>query len=583
MIEHTFLQQSPEWYAHRATARNASDAAVIMGRHPTRTRDEWLHKRFTGVAKEHSQFVQDKVFAPGHAIEAAMRSVAESIIGEDLGPVVGSATVDGIELSASFDGITLMGSEAWECKTLNAQLRSALPVAGLDGLATNHSQLIAPHYQYQMQQQCMVSGCTRILFTSSDGAGDDRHCWFYPNAKLGADIIAAWKQADIDLAAYIPPTATAAAPTGRTPETLPALLITVKGEVTDSNLANFKDVALTAIRSVNRDLKNDQDFADADKAVKWCDDIETRVVAAKEHALSQTQTIDQLFKTLDDIKAEARQVRLDLGKLITARKASLKTELLTDIQTQWADYLREINKRIGKDYMPQSQPEFAGAIHGKKNFDSMRSALNTTLANAKIEASAKADLIQANIALLRTRASAHKFLFSADIAGLVLKATADLDATITARISEHDKAEADKLEKQREAIRAEEQAKAEAAARTKLLAEQEAERLASEAAKPVVAPPAPAPAAQAAPAANVVPLRAAKPVIAPAPATPPSLKLAEIGERLDFQVTGAFLKNLGFEPAMQVKNAVLFHEADFTHICAALIQHIKQVQARQAA
>lgn len=75
--------------------------------------------------------------------------------------------------------------------------------------------------------------------------------------------------------------------------------------------------------------------------------------------------------------------------------------------------------------------------------------------------------------------------------------------------------------------------------------------------------------------ANVVPMRAAMPT--PAPATPPTLKLGQIGERMGFNLTGAFLKNLGFEPAAHDKNAVLFHESDFPLICAALIKHIEQV------
>lgn len=591
-------QGSIEWHAHRATARNASDAAVIMGCHPTRTRDEWLHERATGIAKEHSQFVQDRVFAPGHAIEAAMRPVAESIIGEDLGPVVGSKTVDGIVLSASFDGITLMGSEAWECKSSNSALREALPEKDRLGLATNLQSNLAKHYQVQMQQQCMVSGCERVLFTASDGKGDDRHCWYYPDAELGKAIIAAWKQVDIDAAAYVPPAATTPAPTGRAPDTLPALFIAVKGEVTDSNLANFKEVALAAIRSVNRELSTDVDFANAEQAVKWCSDIEERVSGAKQNALSQTASIDALFKTMDDISAEARQVRLDLDKLIKARKVSLKTELLVGVQTQLADHVRSLNARIGRDYMPHTQVDFAAAIHGKKNFDSMRSALNAALANAKIEASAIADRISANLATLSELAAEHPFLFS-DTATIVLKANDDLTALVKTRISEHDAAEAQKQEATRERIRAEEVARLEReqAEQNRITKEREAQQVlkaeaatpdATDRVTPVIASPSvgsmgAGQPADAGPAGNVVPLRATAPVIAPAPATPPSLKLGQISERLGFTVTADFLKVLGFEVAATDKSAKLYHEADFTHICAALVNHINSVQARQAA
>ena len=63
---------------------------------------------------------------------------------------------------------------------------------------------------------------------------------------------------------------------GRAPEMLPALRIEVTGKVTASNLAEFKQTALAAIGSVNRDLRTDADFADAEKAVKWCGEVESR-------------------------------------------------------------------------------------------------------------------------------------------------------------------------------------------------------------------------------------------------------------------------------------------------------------------
>ena len=81
---------------------------------------------------------------------------------------------------------------------------------------------------------------------------------------------------------------------------------------------------------------------------------------------------------------------------------------------------------------------------------------------------------------------------------------------------------------------------------------------------------------------NVVPL-ATRPTDTPAPATPPTLKLGQIGERLGFSLTGDFLKNIGFEPAARDKSALLFHERDFALICMRLVSHIQQVQAKQAA
>ncbi|MCY1166946.1 putative phage-type endonuclease [compost metagenome] len=98
----------------------------------------------------------------------------------------------------------------------------------------------------------------------------------------------------------------------------------------------------------------------------------------------------------------------------------------------------------------------------------------------------------------------------------------------------------------------------------------------------LAARPAAAAAPVSAPAANVVPMRQ------PAPATqvltPPNLKLGTINERLaPIQLTAAGMTTLGFEPAGKSGSAVLYHERDFPHMCAAVIEHVNQVQAKQAA
>ncbi len=70
----------------------------------------------------------------------------------------------------------------------------------------------------------------------------------------------------------------------------------------------------------------------------------------------------------------------------------------------------------------------------------------------------------------------------------------------------------------------------------------------------------------------------------PAPASKPTLTLGQIGQRLGFPLTAAFLASLGFEPAAKEGAALKFHEASWQAICAALVAHIEQAAAqRQAA
>lgn len=67
------------------------------------------------------------------------------------------------------------------------------------------------------------------------------------------------------------------------------------------------------------------------------------------------------------------------------------------------------------------------------------------------------------------------------------------------------------------------------------------------------------------------------------PTSPPSLRLGQIGERLGFPLTAAFLGTLGFEPAARDKAAQLYHEHDFDNICRALIRHIVTAQNEKQA
>lgn len=61
------------------------------------------------------------------------------------------------------------------------------------------------------------------------------------------------------------------------------------------------------------------------------------------------------------------------------------------------------------------------------------------------------------------------------------------------------------------------------------------------------------------------------------------LKLGDLTARLGFAVTSEFLRSLGFEPARREAKACLYRESEFSHICAALIAHIQNVQLRREA
>ncbi|RON33684.1 YqaJ viral recombinase family protein [Pseudomonas brassicacearum] len=436
---HNVAQGSAEWHALRAQHFTASEAPAMMGASKYQTRTDLLTLKKTGIAPDVTPS-QQYIFDKGHATEALARPLVEVMIGEELYPVVGTLG----NLLASMDGATMLGDTLFEHKLWNESL-----------VAQVKAEDLAPHYYWQLEQQLLVSGAERVIFVCSDGTAENFVSMEYrPVAGRADQLVEGWKQFEADLGGY----AMADAPSivvGKAPDELPALRIELTGMVTASNLKVFEQSALAVIDSVKTTLETDQDFADAKKAVKWCGDVEEAVAAAKKQALSQTQTIDELFSSLDRVSAHARETRLKVDKLVKAQELLVKTNIKQKAEQALLDHIAAINKTLGKVVLPAVTADFVGAMKNKRTIASLQDAVDTELARAKIDASQAADCIRLNLTSLAELAADHAFLFS-DIQQLVTKANDDLVTLIKFRISEHEKAEEEKAEATRKRIREEE-------------------------------------------------------------------------------------------------------------------------------
>lgn len=476
------IQGSPEWHSHRATHDNASDAPAMDGCSPYKTRTEFLQERFTGITKEVDAATQRR-FDDGHRYEALARKLAEEIIGEDLFPVTGVSD----NYSASFDGITMAEDITFEHKTLNDSIRDC-----------SSAEELPRHYRIQMEHQLMVSGAEKCLFMASKWDSDDslteeKHFWYLPDPALRAELIAGWKQFYEDLENFKPVEFLPAAVAAHIDE-LPILSVSLVGQVSETNLPIWKSVVAERIKAINTDLQTDDDFATADKMVKFLDDGEKRIDLVKSQALAQTSSIDELFRTLDSLKGEMRTKRLELDRLVKARKESIRIEIASKGKDALADHVVSLNKRLGKSYMPIIAADFAGAIKGKRTIASLRDAVDTELARAKIAANEIADRIDLNLKTLRELAMDHAHLFP-DTSLIVQKANDDLISLIKARIAE----ENERIAKVKAAAEAKAKAEAEAA---------EAQRKAEEERKAAEATQLAAPASPAADIAPAAPAQA---------------------------------------------------------------------------
>ena len=147
------VQGSPDWHAHRAQFRNASESAAVMGLNPWQTPyGLWLVR--TGR-------LEVPLTAPmqhGTQMEPAARAAYEAETGSVMQPLV---LTDG-DYSASLDGITLEGDLIVEIKCPYKGQASALWQAASVGE-------VPEHYAIQVQHQLMVSGAATAHLWVFDG------------------------------------------------------------------------------------------------------------------------------------------------------------------------------------------------------------------------------------------------------------------------------------------------------------------------------------------------------------------------------------------------------------------------------
>lgn len=426
-------QGSAEWHRVRATRFTASEAPAMMAVSKYQTRTQLLNQKATGLTPDVSEH-QQRIFDKGHAAEAAARPIAERIVGEELFPV--TCEDDDGRLLASMDGLTMLEDIGFEHKLWNQKLAEQVMAGELE-----------PHYTVQMDQQMLVSGAEKILFMCSDGTEDN--CvwlWYDRDEKAIEALLSGWAQFEKDLAQHRPEQAERPKAEGKAPDALPSLSVQVQGMVTASNLQAFEESARATLASINTDLQTDEDFASAEKAVKFCKDVEKRLKSAKEGVLGQMQSVDEVVKTIDRIDEETRQLRLKLDKAVKAQKEQRKQEILLTAKQDFDTFVRSLD--VGQ-YIPVQTPDFSGAMKGKRTLASLKGACDDLMAKAKIEVNEQASVIRDNLKQLDQLASDHRFLFN-DLHMIVGKPSDDFAATVKARIADY-KAEQDALKAKQEA------------------------------------------------------------------------------------------------------------------------------------
>jgi len=426
-------QGSPEWLAQRRTTRNASDAPAVLDCSPNKKRSELVRELATGIGPEFSP-EQQAILNSGHTFERLARPLAEAIVGEELYPVVGVHD-EGV-YGASFDGLTMLEDVAFEHKRLNAALRDAM-TPGCTGAN------LPLAYQVQMEHQAMVCPTVeRILFMASTWDADDnlveeRHCWYTPNPELRAKIVTSWELLEKDVAAYTPPKAEATV--DKVHAALPVLRIEASGEITASNLDEFKVVVLDRINTVNMELVTDQNFADGAADAEWLRDVSAKMKEAVQRVRGGMQTVDDVLRVLEQLDDIATKKAIAIEKLVKSEKEARKEKIVLDGDKALAAHVTALNDKLGASYITAPRGLFAPVVKGLKSLTSMEDKVKAALAGAMADADGAAARLAANRKHLQQADQDWITLFP-DFASVGTKGAEDFEALASLRIGNARKA-----------------------------------------------------------------------------------------------------------------------------------------------
>lgn len=584
-------QGTTEWHQHRATHYNASDAPAMLGESPYKTRTELVKQYATGIVPDVDPAAQRR-FDDGHRFEELARPLAEKIIGETLYPITG--VLEGTKLSASFDGLTMLEDTAFEHKTLNDSLRHTPWDEG-------NGWHLPLHYQIQMEQQLMVSGAERVLFVATKWADggtllEERHCWYASDDKLHQRIIAGWAQFEQDVEAYrANPPAEAIKVQAEAVESLPAVAVQLNGTLSVvSNLDKFGTALRGFIGRIPAKPTTDQEFANAEAACKMLKQAEDALDSAEGQALAQISDVEQLRRTVADLKNLARTTRLATDKLVKAEKENRRAEIARQGVEKVEAHYWEVQATLGEYAMrfPDGvRGEIAACIKGLKSLDSMQDKVVGIVLAAKLAIDAAANAIRLNMRVLADVPGHCMHLFPDRTQLCNTKTADDLRNLVKARLAEYEQREAARQQAERERIEAE--AKAEREAVEKLEAERQriqeaAERLKQEQLeieqqktqaevrnakmremlKPVT---------------DVITAESRRLVFDDAAAAEDDgirIKLGQINDLMaPLAVTAAGLASLGFEHVGTDKAAKLYREVDLPAILESAIRHLQRTRA----
>lgn len=430
-----------QWLLARIEHFCASEAPVVMNESKFMTRNQLLDLKKGWQANPEDNSFKQRLFQRGHEHEDLARTHVEFDLMVDIPAAVGSTKIRGIKtaLLASFDGLNESIKKVWEHKDWN------------NALAENaRNEVLEPHYYWQLEHQCIVSGLDEVQFTVSDGSYEKRVNMIYKSQPARQKALkAAWKQFEADL---IDHTLTAKDSVEVEPETmtLPAVTASASnGQITTNIQAAIEEYRAIAKDEMARTLETDQDFANKDSMNKL-------IVIARNKLKEKVDLIKSEFVSFNDFSIAAAELDGILQKLQSSGEKAVKDAKerkkngaidagkieVERFKNAFYDSIRPLNPAMIQFKTPS--PDWPALVKNKRTLDSITSEIDGAVAAFKAALSEEAEVILPNFDWISEAGAKHKFLFH-DLERFINQPAESFQAICKQRISEFDQAERERL------------------------------------------------------------------------------------------------------------------------------------------
>lgn len=181
--------------------------------------------------------------------------------------------------------------------------------------------------------------------------------------------------------------------------------LSVTGKAT-SNIELYKNSVLAQIESLKtKELITEEDFCSAEKVVRVCKEQEKKLVEAKQKAQDESASIKDVFAAIDQAQNIFRDTRLVMEKQIKTEKVNRKQAIIDQALKDYETFILVTLKRYGFDKLPTSDctEKFLAATKGKKNIDSMQTAVNESLEKTKANLDVFASRKFSNLQIIKAR------------------------------------------------------------------------------------------------------------------------------------------------------------------------------------